>query len=89
MYKFFAPVLSAQFITDATGKEFEILSLIPLRPPLPIQQLNKARLDLCVKLAEETMQANEGLTNQSILLLTALLFSIATYLFYSLIDSIY
>ena len=35
MYKFFAPVLSAQFITDATGKELVILSLIPLRPPLP------------------------------------------------------
>ena len=35
MYKFLAPVLSAQFMTDATGSELVIFSLIPLRPPLP------------------------------------------------------
>jgi len=35
MYKFLAPVLSAQFIVAATPKQFEILILMPLRPPLP------------------------------------------------------
>jgi hypothetical protein len=35
-YKFFAPVLSAQFITAPTGKPSEILNLPPPTPPLPI-----------------------------------------------------
>jgi hypothetical protein len=41
MYKFLAPVLSAQFITDATGSEFVIFSLIPLRPPLPVAAMKE------------------------------------------------
>merc|ERR1719264_589374 len=31
MYKFLAPVLSAQFMTEATGSEFVILILMPWR----------------------------------------------------------
>jgi len=87
MYKFFAPVLSAQFMTDATGKEFEIFNLIPLRPPLPIQQSNKARLNLCVKISAARKQADQG--SLPCPLRSTLLPLIATYLFYSLIDSIY
>ena len=41
---FLAPVLSAQFITEATGKQFEIFSLIPFLP-LPKHTANNARLD--------------------------------------------
>lgn len=33
--KFFAPVLSAQFITAATGRPSETRNLLPLEPPLP------------------------------------------------------
>merc|ERR1719326_2478913 len=40
MNKFLAPVLSAQFITDATGKQFEILTLVPDLEPLPFQRTN-------------------------------------------------
>merc|ERR1719400_917583 len=36
IYRFLAPVLSAQFNTEATGKQFEILTFTPLRPPLPL-----------------------------------------------------
>ena len=46
MYKFLAPVLSAQFMTEATGSEFVIFSLIPLRPPLAIQKVTKRRREL-------------------------------------------
>ncbi len=35
MYKFLAPVLSAQLIVAATGKPSEILNLPPPTPPLP------------------------------------------------------
>merc|ERR1719497_143502 len=35
MYKFLAPLLSAQFSTDATPQPKDILSLPPLRPPRP------------------------------------------------------
>ena len=36
IYRFLAPVLSAQFITQATGIPHEILNLIPLLPPLAL-----------------------------------------------------
>jgi hypothetical protein len=35
MYKFLAPVLSAQLMTAPTGKPSEILNLPPPTPPLP------------------------------------------------------
>lgn len=35
MYRFLAPVLSAQFITAATGRPSETRNLLPLAPPLP------------------------------------------------------
>ena len=35
MYKFLAPVLSAQLIVAATGRPSEILNLPPPTPPLP------------------------------------------------------
>ena len=38
MYKFLAPVLSAQFMTAPTGKPNEILNLPPPTPPLPISK---------------------------------------------------
>merc|ERR1711994_847229 len=41
MYRFLAPVLSAQFMTDATGSEFVIFSLIPLRPPLALLLIDR------------------------------------------------
>ena len=37
MWRFLAPVLSAQFITQATGMELVILTLVPDLDPLPIQ----------------------------------------------------
>merc|ERR550514_1302756 len=40
MNRFLAPVLSAQFITQATGRQFEILTLVPEREPLPFQRKN-------------------------------------------------
>jgi len=36
MYKFLAPVLSAQFITHKVGKQDEIFNLIPLLAPLAL-----------------------------------------------------
>merc|ERR1711937_928771 len=36
MNRFLAPVLSAQFMTDATGKQLEILTLVPDLEPLPL-----------------------------------------------------
>merc|ERR1712039_1037214 len=38
MNKFLAPVLSAQFMTDATGRQFEILTFVPDLVPLPISE---------------------------------------------------
>lgn len=35
MYRFFAPVLSAQFTVAATGKPSDILNLLPADPPRP------------------------------------------------------
>ena len=80
IYKFLAPVLSAQFMTDATGSELVIFSLIPLRPPLAkhdatqtnrstnrVNHINGYRLRVCLATAS----------------------AVLTYLFYSLIDSVY
>ena len=50
MYKFLAPVLSAQFMTEATGSEFVIFSLIPLRPPLAISDKTTKRVRRDVEL---------------------------------------
>ena len=50
MYKFLAPVLSAQFMTEATGSEFVIFSLIPLRPPLAINDKTTKRVRRDVEL---------------------------------------
>merc|ERR1719272_2085693 len=38
MWRFLAPVLSAQFMTAATGSELVILTLVPDLDPLPIQR---------------------------------------------------
>lgn len=38
MYRFFAPVLSAQFTVAATGRPSDILNLLPADPPLPVKQ---------------------------------------------------
>lgn len=35
MYRFFAPVLSAQFTVAATGRPSDILNLFPAEPPRP------------------------------------------------------
>ena len=67
MYKFLAPVLSAQFMTEATGSEFVIFSLMPLRPPLAKYSGTEIRLRDC----------------------HGYLAGFLTYLFYSLIDSVY
>merc|ERR1719272_1302520 len=36
MWRFLAPVLSAQFMTAATGSELVILTLVPDLDPLPL-----------------------------------------------------
>ncbi|KAJ0882266.1 hypothetical protein HanPSC8_Chr10g0407681 [Helianthus annuus] len=38
MYRFFAPVLSAQFTVAATGRPNDIRNLFPAEPPRPEQQ---------------------------------------------------
>jgi hypothetical protein len=42
-YKFFAPLLSAQFITAVTGRAFEILNLTPTDPGLPEESVRKMK----------------------------------------------
>ena len=58
MYKFLAPVLSAQFMTEATGSEFVIFSLIPLRPPLAICDKTKKRVRRDVELVARANHAS-------------------------------
>jgi len=36
IYKFLAPVLSPQFITQSVGKHVEIFNFVPLLPPLAL-----------------------------------------------------
>jgi hypothetical protein len=74
MYKFLAPVLSAQFMTEATGKQFEIFSLIPLRPPLPTQSRNTGL---------------NNVHSPTLPVAWPFYLSLIAYLFYSLIDSVY
>ena len=83
---FLAPVLSAQFITDATGKQFEIFSLIPFLPKH--SQSNSARLDLHTSFTGENQTQTKGLS------LERLGFcekrgGVVTYLLRSLIDSVF
>ena len=47
--RFLAPVLSAQFMTAATGRPHEILSFVPVLPPLPIVMDVKTSLRIGVK----------------------------------------
>ena len=58
MYKFLAPVLSAQFMTEATGSEFVIFSLIPLRPPLAIIDKTMKRVRRDVELVARACHAS-------------------------------
>ena len=58
MYKFLAPVLSAQFMTEATGSEFVIFSLIPLRPPLAISDKTTKRVRRDVELVAQACHAS-------------------------------
>ena len=58
MYKFLAPVLSAQFITAPTGQAYVILYLVPeaAPPPVVIYETNKKiQLSVYTELDEVTV----------------------------------
>ena len=58
MYKFLAPVLSAQFITAPTGQAYVILYLVPeaAPPPVVIYETNKKiQLSVYTELDEGTV----------------------------------
>lgn len=58
MYRFFAPVLSAQFTVAATGRPNDILNLLPADPPRPVvHHMNHAN-------EYETMIKNIGIERQ-------------------------
>ena len=67
MYKFLAPVLSAQFMVAATGRPSDIRNLLPAEPPRPVDKkwapartyLDKRNKHVCSKLNQYYSNARQ------------------------------